>query len=300
MVITPEIFRTELLAEFIPRMKIERRYESLRQVRASMDDSEAAVILLAVAVSLPRREEQVDLLEEALERASVDLYWIENRIVAARIYLQLALRSEGAEQESILLEALELFRSISYQPKQFELFGEIVPHLSENEAKNVLEELLTVARTEEYIGNRARHLGRFGIHLQGEHRERVLKETLDTIAAMSAEQTFDKAMVLEEFANHFPDGLLEQVLEVTWTLGPDYHVPRILGVLGLRWEALCGHNRGLEFQRLTTTLDIYRGCKREYMLEIVRALLPVIARIGGARAISDVLSAIRDTAKWWP
>jgi len=300
MVIDPEFFRAELLAEFIPRMKIESRLESLDQVRVSMEDRDAAVILLAVAVSLPRIEEQVDILAEALERASVDLYWIENRMIAARIYLQLALRSEGAQRDSNLSEALELFRSISYTPKQWELFGEIFPYLPDSEATKVLEEVLRASGSNEYIGNRVRDLGRFGRHLQGEDRERVLKETLDTIAAMNAEQNYDKAELLDEFAKDIPDELLERVLEMTWTLGHDYHVPRILSALAQRWDSMCRNDRALEFQRLTETLNIFKGCKREYMLGVIGALIPVIARIGGARAVSDTLSAIRDTATWWP
>jgi hypothetical protein len=301
MDIEPVSYRTSLLTEIIPRLSRGQRSRALQATRRTLADADFAQILLAVAKSLPQKNEQMDLLKEAYKvTESLSLHLTDNKIIRSRVILQMALNSKGVERASKLSDALQLFRDISHQPYQLELFGEIYHHLSEQEATDVLEEILSAARTEEYIGNTARRLGRFGIQLQGEQRECVLKEALAAIEAIDDEQVYDRAMVLEEFVKHLPDDILGSVLEMTWQLGHDYHVPRILGTLASRWEAMCRYNKCAEFQQLSATLRVYRGCKREYMLELIRALLPVIERLGGERAISDTLSAIRETAKWWP
>jgi hypothetical protein len=40
--------------------------------------------------------------------------------------------------------------------------------------------------------------------------------------------------------------------------------------------------------------------RREDLLEVIQALLPVIHRLGGEKAVRETAQAIIDTAKWWP
>ena len=51
---------------------------------------------------------------------------------------------------------------------------------------------------------------------------------------------------------------------------------------------------------ISAILHAFSSGRREYLLTAIRALLPVIARLGGMSALRQTAQAIADTAAWWP
>ena len=116
-------------------------------------------------------------------------------------------------------------------------------------------------------------------------------------AAREIESEYGRARALLGLAPYLPETLLREALTVAREIKNE----------GRRAEVLAGlapHLAQLPCQDLyplwQETLPILAARTRQHLLADLRALSPVIATLGGARAVAETFHAIQDVGRWWP
>ena len=73
-----------------------------------------------------------------------------------------------------------------------------------------------------------------------------------------------------------------------------------MAILASYWAATNNNQELPLVKEITKALSIFANTERENLLGAIAGLMPVIARLGGERAVRKTAQAIIDTGKWWP
>lgn len=120
--------------------------------------------------------------------------------------------------------------------------------------------------------------------------------------ALEYDETIERADKLAILAKELSPNAIawqQRFLSEACQLYHEYKSTEILSTLALYWEIMCGRDDN-SLPELYRVIRIFSGTKRENLLGAIKALMPVIARLGGERAVRETAQAIIDTAKWWP
>ena len=160
---------------------------------------------------------------------------------------------------------------------------------------------LVLARAKPEAIARAETLIQLSDLLPPEEQRRVLAEAL--AAAQAIGDGYARAQALSAVAARLPPEasalqfeLLQQACLLTNVSGS----VEILKHLAQYWTMMCSAQRRSELGELSATLRAFAGAGRQRLLAVIEALLPVIARLGGAGALRETVQAVVDTARWWP
>jgi Domain of unknown function (DUF4062) len=196
--------RAELLARLIPRLRGYARSRALRRalwaVHGIEDELGRSAALTKIAEHLPQ-----DLLPKAVA-VTGKMEDAGPRVNALASFIK---RATGRFRDDVLREALKAARSIGAGfGKRAEALFELVPYVSEGEAKQLLRETVDARRE---IGDRyecEEVLCSLAPHLPRESRERAIAEGLAWIRKSSR----DRARILAGLAPHLPDHLFGEAL----------------------------------------------------------------------------------------
>jgi hypothetical protein len=234
------------------------------------------------------------------------------------------------ECEEVLGEALATACRIGEEDSRVKALSELVQHLP----AAMMSKALEIAHGIEGKALRAKALSVLLPHLPPREREKVLGEALEI--ACELKNKYERAGVLSDLVPHFPLGewakVLGESLEIAYAMNYEYPseaavstpVPRLpiadlkdmlkmartapraeqsaasLYTIASHWQEMYNACSLCESNELSTTLRAFAHAGRTQLLDVIRALSPVIARLGGASAIREAAQAIVDTAEWWP
>ena len=217
----------------------------------------------------------------------------------ARVLGALAPRLDGALREQVLQEALQAARAIGDEGYRAQVLGALAPRLDGALREQVLQEALQAVWAIGDEGYRARVLGALAPYLNGTLKDRVLQEAFEVTRAIGNKG--NRAEALGALAPHLDGALKGQVLQEA------LEAARVLGDKGNRIRVLsklAPHLADLPFVTLYTlwhkTLPILAARHRSDLLADIRALSPVIVKLGGEKAIREIVGGIQDVSRWWP
>ncbi len=314
----------ETMAEvcpFLPESLKERaRTAIIRAAKAYTGATRARLLVLAVE-ELPRDVRQ-PFLDEALAEARADLA-PESRAhpgVAAEGLAMVAHQLPDAQKEEVLREVASAVRSVADEQTRARAVHYAAPYLPEG----LLEQMLTLASTIGDEDARAEALVGLADYLPA-HVGRQAVEVAEKIDNRAA-----RLRALLALASHLPERTLREVLAAP----PDAHdkilrknvqvklVPR-LAALGRPVEAMetlrtTTGDKPYRIEAMTvlapmlarlprsTVYPVWRETLRtvttrgrEALLLDLGPLIPVVASLGGDRAVADTARAIRDVGTWW-
>ncbi|MGC8960460.1 MAG: hypothetical protein ACP5OO_11900 [Chloroflexia bacterium] len=75
---------------------------------------------------------------------------------------------------------------------------------------------------------------------------------------------------------------------------------RALAALAPHWAEWAGREREAAYTPWPETLRALAARPRKHLLSDLRALVPILAALGGAEAAGEAFRAIRDVERWWP
>ncbi len=320
-----EFDRARALGELAPRLAEEQRAavlaEALDAARQIGDESLRARAFGGLASHLPARRlaealsvaRQIgDEFRRAMAFGELVPHLAEEQRAAVLAEALGAARQIGNESERawalgelaphlparLLAEALGVAHEIGDESARAWAFGELAPHLTEEQRAAVLAEALGVARQIRGKSERAMALGKLAPHLAEEQRSAVLAEALDAARQIGDEST--RAGVLGELAPHLPAPLLVDALQLARALSGQEDSAGVLVRAGIHWVAICQICGVSEFAELSATLQAFAQAGRGQLLGAIRALVPVIERVGGRKVLRETAQAIVETAQWWP
>lgn len=111
-------------------------------------------------------------------------------------------------------------------------------------------------------------------------------------AATAIADDFSRTEALTGLAPFLPVDLLPQALAAT----PKESSEAFIAILGRCRSVLAGAGDAIYVNLLRDSLS---GTDRRICLEIITAVTPALAEIGGVRAIEECVSAIFDVTRWW-
>ena len=227
--------------------------------------------------------------------------------------------------EPFLVKALGLvkMRITQSKPEQASVLTEFAVHLPEPIRGQILREALDAAKAIVSKWKRARALAKLAPHLQEPHRSRTLQETLAVVPEVGNESR--QVQVLADLAPHLPESLSQEALEVALAIRGKKERAEALAALAPYLPAkLLARVRTIEDadDRMITLAGLahqlialqpatlYPLCqealrtlamrtRRDFLADI-RALAPVIHKLGGEQAIAETFRAIQDVGRWWP
>jgi hypothetical protein len=140
--------------------------------------------------------------------------------------------------------------------------------------------------------------------LPNRRRYTVLKEALAQAATLGSwlggnESRADAVRIIAARLPSEATDLDKEVLRNARLLANDGGAAS-LQFIALRWAKVCQVSKSDEITELYATLRVFSNARRRELLEALKWLAPVIARLGGERAVRETTQAIIDTAKWWP
>lgn len=204
-----------------------------------------------------------------------------------------------ADAHDLLAEALAAARAITDEKDRAQVLNAVAEHLPANEARQVLDEVLAAACAIADEDDRAQTL-------------RVVMERLPTdahdllagaLAAASALGDEDKrAQVLSAVAERLPADacdLLVEALAAASALNEESHL-MFLTHQTKHWLQLADCVGITEDQLFVQALFSARRVPRVSLLKALAEFVPLIDRLGGQSALRECITAIRDTAEWWP
>lgn len=209
----------------------------------------------------------------------------------------------GASGDAMELwtELLTLVRSIDNQWNRSEIIRVIAEYLP-CEAANLWNELLSLIRV---INDREKYSWILDIpanrYMPFPLKLSVLTEAL--IAARSIDDLDKRAVALSIIVKHLPkepSTLDLELFEDACDMCQHDESFLILEILAHRWESMCKTNGKRELDLVAKVLHTFANTHRAQLLSAIKAVMPVIARLGGERVVRETAEAIIDTAKWWP
>lgn len=169
---------------------------------------------------------------------------------------------DSLQKKRILLEAIAAAKGIDVPVEQAKALIEILPYMSEALGAQYLQEVMKIARSSQNNGTRARILVELIPHLKEPLEEQILREAISTIATI--ENFREREEVLSSW--------IHQLMEFPF------------GTLSYIWQEL---------------LESSLNKSREELLTEFCILVPIIAKIGRQKSITELFHAIRDVGQWW-
>ncbi len=290
----PPRSRAEALANLAPLLPPEDREaalaHALEAAREISDPDDRARALANLAPHLPP-----NLLPDALEAARQ----IDHPRSRAEALANLAPLLPPEKREAALAHALEAARQIPYPYSRAQALTSLTPHLAPEDREAALAHALEAARSIDHPYPRARALAALAPHLPEPDRKAALAHAL--AAARSIDHPRYRARALANLAPHLPPNERETALvdalytarEIT---DPDDRAQAL--------TSLASHLAQLPLPTLyplfhDTLHHLARRTRRD-LLGDLRALLPVLERLGGPEALEELARAIVDVGEWWP
>ena len=284
----------EELAHHLPPSLL---FEALTAARDMQDSYCRAKILAALIPHLPTK-----LKEEALQEA----WAAAQRTVRSRnrvdILILLIPYLPPAGRAAVLKESLATAREIGDKRDRVETLSRLSPHLPERLRGRVLKEALATARKinresckEHALTKLVPFLAESSYTQEALTVAREIRHEGYRVEALSGLVPYlpqaDRTVVLEEALE------AAQKLRVTTTWPFDSPLATALASLA-PYLAELPLTTLYSFWR--ETLHILTTCTRSDLLSNLRALAPVIVKLGGEEAIAKTFHAIKDVSRWWP
>ena len=243
--------------------------EALDAARALTDERDRASALSELAPHLP------EILPEALDALPATDDWKQANVL-----------QELAPQlpESLLPQALDVARAITYEPERAYALSGLATQLSK-----ILPEALDAARAITNESARVYALVRLATQLS-----KILPEALDGARSTTDERS--KSFAISILGPNCPESLLPEVLETARAI--QYESFRAQAFSGL----ITNPNFSLQdevslWQEFLHTL----ACRdRQQFLEDLVNLSPTIISLGGKEPLAAIVEAIKDVSRWWP
>ncbi|GAB4560602.1 MAG: hypothetical protein Kow0047_07340 [Anaerolineae bacterium] len=254
--------------------------QGLAYARQVPDPWQRARALASLAPHLPQ-----PLLREALAAAQA----ISDERCRAQALASLAPRLAGLGHPR---EALAAAQAISDEYVRAEALASLAPHLPQP----LLREALAAAQaiSNEYV--RAEALASLAPHLPEPERTQALREAL--AAAQAIEWESARAEALASLAPRLAElGHPREALAAAQAISDEDARARALTSLAPR---LAEEDRGWLYPLWQETLHVLASRTRKDLLADLRALEPVIHRLGGPEAVAETFRAIQDVGRWWP
>jgi hypothetical protein len=192
-------------------------------------------------------------------------------------------------------QGLAYARQIPGLRRRVDALAALAPQLSEPLRSQTLEQALEAAWNIRNAYTRSDALAALAPQLS----EPLLEQALE--AARNIGDEGYRLLALAALAPHLSEPLrsqtLEQALEAARNIGNEYDRSGALAALAPQLGALPASTLYALWRQ---TLPVLASRKRRALLADVRALVPVIVRLGGPQAAADVFQAIGDVGKWWP
>jgi hypothetical protein len=234
------------------------------------------------------RSQVLDLLaddHDPLAAWEMALAWVRPGDLATYTAVLTPLASDLAQtgHPGLLLHALAAAEAIDDQGFRAEALAALAPFLPE-------PLLLQALATAQALPDRealAKAVTALTPHLPEPLRLRALEQTLQA-ASYCAE--------LAVLAPHLPDALLTRALEVVLAIGNAGQRSAALAILAPYLSAMPAADL---YSLWSRTLPRLASRTRSDLFADLRALLPVIIRLGGSQAVADTFQAIQDISQWW-
>ena len=211
------------------------------------------------------------------------------------------MRLPEREKYAVLDKALITARDIKNESSFVKVLLSMIDHLPKEKQQDVLDEALSAAFHIDDANVRIEMLCNVASH-SGESEQYVaINEALNI--ACNIDDEWNRVFALKKVATHLPTETHDLQIEVLQNVYQIVHQPgsaEILKHLVPHWQSLCQYNGSNEEAEVIRALYEFTTTKRQNLLNAIEALLPIISRIGGERAVNETTQAILDTARWWP
>lgn len=260
-----------------------------------IDENWRASVLSAVASRLP--VENQELLTQILNEANdiEDDWWRANMLCAV------AMRLPEREKYAVLDKALITSRCIKNESSFVKILLSIIDHLPKEKQQDVRDEALSAAFHIADTSTRIETLCNLASHLGKSEQYVAINEALNI--ACNIDDEWNRVFALKNVAIHLPTETHDLQLEVLENVYRIVHQPGsvdILKYLVPHWQSLCQYNGSNEETEVIRALYAFTTTKRQNLLNAIEALLPIIFRVGGEKAVSETAQAILDITHWWP
>jgi len=294
--------REQMLAEIGPHLTVAQVMEVIRPIEDALNRSR---LLAKIAVHLPVAQ-ALETVEQITEPG-----W--------RSYAMVKIAPRLPTEQ-----ALEIARQSGDAGLRIEALAAISARLSGEQQDEVLCEAVE-AVDQVSADMRGRALAAIARYLPAEPRPAILNGLLDAIRRLGGSPSFISQERLVEIAGALP---AEQAIEIAsqiwdsdkrdrvmaeivprmpssrlpgyWQEGIDGLSVKQLGLWVPRWQDICSATGIPQAALFSKTLRAFQDCERRTVLELIGALEPVIAQLGGEAALLQTVGAIQAAAKWWP
>lgn len=273
---------SEWLNTLAPRLRGDLLLKALSTSRSIKNLRDRVLTEAALAGRLPDGPRR----RLSLHRALGMIEGFESPSARAQILVKLAVHLQNPEQQQLLAAALEL----AARAKE------------ESSRRDIL--LGAAASVDGLLAERARSLG-LGLDDAGYRSEALaaLSRWLDDAQINAVFSDLPqiggdgrKAEALVALAPYLPERLLLRAVQMAFAL-ESYYRAKALAALSPRFLALpISELYGIWAKEL----PVLAKNRREYLLEDLRALAPLIHRLGGTLAAAAAFSAIKRAGEWWP
>ena len=298
--IDDEYLQAEALSALAPHLTPPLLKDALDAARKIWNEGSRAEALAGLARHLPP-EKQAQVLQEAVAAArSIQEKWTRAEALTRLLaHLPAPPGSRGAgavsERESVLKDALQATRGIEDQDSQVRALIELAPYLPKVHLGRVLASAQAI-RNERY---RVWSLTQFIPLLPEQEQKKVILEAIKT--AREIDDPGDQAEALAGLTPHLPAAEQARILHTTLSVAREIDDPgdrpRVLAALAPHLTRL---STSALYPLWQETLPFLSRRSRRDLLNDLRVLTPVIARLGGERAISDTFQTIQWVGQRWP
>ncbi|MBX3328231.1 MAG: hypothetical protein KF682_20265, partial [Nitrospira sp.] len=209
----------------------------------------------------------------------------------ASILARLVPHIARSDQKQVLQQALAAAQEIENILARTAILMALAPHMTETDQEQVLQQALAAAQRIDSIPARAELLATLVPYLAPPEREMILQQAF--IAVQAIRDNEQRARALTALAPCAPEKVLIAVHKIEDTEAPAVilsalapHLPLTMNCcLYLIWRSLLHY--------LSTST------RKEFLTEL-STLIPVIEKLGRARALDTTFHAIQDVTTWWP
>ena len=268
--------------------------ESLRSARGIGDPRGRAFALAAVAEALPVSD-QPNVVAEAFAAARMT----EDEGLQVQTMLELAVRFLPISP-SILDEVLAIARGIPNDGIRPGVLCLVAEHMAVADRIAVLFETFEDAKNIPDDDDREYALYAVAQSVPTEAPS-LFEAVLEELPYVTSEHRCANALLA--LSRRIPvdhPGLRLRILEIALQLPYQEETGHIIGNVASDWAAASRVAGSTETALLADTLLAFAHVGRSELVGILRALTPLIKRLGGEIAVRGTADAIMDTAEWWP
>jgi hypothetical protein len=304
-------YRAKTLVSLAHHLPEKLQKQALVAARAIRNEYEQVDALVALVPNLPAK-----LRKQALAEALTATRAIRDERDRVDALARLTPHLPKKQREWILTEALTVALKIGDEIWRMEALTRLTPYLPKEQREAILAQALTVTQAIENEQYRADILAKLVLYLpprllakalaaareieDEEYRAWVLVDLIPHLPlsdALITVRDISKAYLSEALASLAPRLPLIDALAMAREIeGNEYRVDA-LAALAPRLAEL---ERPALYPLWAESLPVLSGRTRQDLLTDLRALAPVIARLGGAEAVAETFRAIQDVGRWWP